>query len=176
MSKNEMTCAMGDADELPIAASATVDLDSLDTNHVLITGGGAGTTISSFGSGTLITKQVRYENAGTIIHHNPPALALGGGVDHTTTANEVASYRADRDGNWTEEGSVAQILALQAAVAALQAQVNALTTRVTALETWKAIGMVGSHDLTWNDPSSQIYSVHEKDGLVTALLLNGNPV
>ena len=99
-------CALGDAPSVSLPAAATVAIapldDSVDTNHVTITGNG---TIASLGPGPLITKQITFvPDAGlTIVLTNSLSLQLLGSVDRTIGTKSFGTYICDGNGNWTEE-------------------------------------------------------------------------
>lgn len=100
-------CAVGDAVSQIIPVAGTVPLappdDSVDTNHVTITGTG---TITSFGVGAPgipVTKTVSYKpSGGPITITNGPTLHLLSGANHTTSNASFAQYQWDGVSAWTE--------------------------------------------------------------------------
>jgi hypothetical protein len=101
------SCAVGDSPTVTLQVAATVALappdDSVDTNHVLISGTG---TISSFGVGAVgvpITKEVHFKpSGGNITVVNGAALVLIGGVNRTVAHDSVGTYHWDGVGKWSE--------------------------------------------------------------------------
>jgi hypothetical protein len=87
--------------------------NSVNANRVIITGSGDitsfgqanGGQVDEDGNPATITKQVTFEpDAGKtiILHHDPVALSLLGGVNRTISVKSFGEYQSDALGNWTE--------------------------------------------------------------------------
>jgi hypothetical protein len=84
--------------EATIASASTVDLGSVNTDRVAVSGT---TTITSFGTRANQIKSVRFADALTLTH-NATSLILLGGAGRTTAAGDVGIYTSDSSGNWRE--------------------------------------------------------------------------
>lgn len=80
------------------AGGGTVDIGSVDSNRILMTGGG---TVTSFGNVPGQFRIVRYASA-LALHHNGTSLFLGPQADRITIANAIGGYVSDHVGNWRE--------------------------------------------------------------------------
>jgi len=90
-------CALGDSEPAPFAVAATVDLSTVDTNNIVITGVGS---ISSFGDVTqLITKRIKFVppsgGSTTITLVNSSVLNLLGKHDRTIAETGWGLYICD---------------------------------------------------------------------------------
>jgi hypothetical protein len=95
-------CAHGEAPAVTLPCGLTVAIaphdDSVDSNAVLIKGGGL---ITSFGDGPRVLKRVMFE-PGVELAHNPPALSLLCCRNRVITTAAVGTYASDGDGHWSE--------------------------------------------------------------------------
>lgn len=79
-----------------IAAAATTDLNSFDTESNQVTGTATITSLGTAPAGFL--REVRFAGACTLTHS--AALLLPGGTNITTAANDVCTFRSLGSGNW----------------------------------------------------------------------------
>jgi hypothetical protein len=82
-----------------LGAGGTVDLGTVSSHNVLISGT---TTITSFGSSALTTYpiyRIKFDNALTLTH-NATSLILQGNTNITTAANDTAMAQYLGSGNW----------------------------------------------------------------------------
>lgn len=79
-----------------IASAATTDLASKEADVIVISGT---TTITSFGAGAGLTKQIIFSGALTLTH-NATTLILPGGANIATLAGDMAIATSDASGNW----------------------------------------------------------------------------
>jgi len=79
-----------------IAAAATTDLNSYDTESNQVTGTATITSLGTAPAGFL--RELRFAGVCTLTHS--AALLLPGGVNITTAANDVCTFRSLGSGNW----------------------------------------------------------------------------
>lgn len=94
-----------------IAAAATTDLNSFDTESNQVTGTATITGLGTAPAGFL--REVRFAGVCTLTHS--ASLLLPGGVNITTAANDVCTFRSLGSGNWI---LVSRVSANAAAIAA----------------------------------------------------------
>lgn len=82
--------------EATIASASTVDLGSVNTERVAISGT---TTITSFGTGARQRKIVRFTGILTLTY-NATSLILPTAASITTAAGDVGIFTSDSSGNW----------------------------------------------------------------------------
>jgi hypothetical protein len=85
-----------------VAAAATLDLNAFDTEAVRVTGTATITSLGTCPAGFL--REVRFAGVCTLTHS--ASLLLPGGVNITTAANDVCTFRSLGSGNWILVGRV----------------------------------------------------------------------
>ncbi len=83
--------------EITMASAATVDLGSVPSGRVTVSGSAG---ILSFGAGKNLTRLLRFAGACTLTH-NATSLILPGSANITTASGDTALATSDALGNWT---------------------------------------------------------------------------
>lgn len=83
--------------EVNVASAATTDLSTSSSNRQLVLGT---TTITSFGTGALLYRMLRFAGSLTLTH-NATSLILPTGSNIVTRAGDTALAVSDSVGNWT---------------------------------------------------------------------------
>jgi hypothetical protein len=95
-----LATAWAQAPPVTVPAAATVDLSAADSNDVEVSGTTG--TITSFGVGVpWVRVRVKFQQTGVIVNT--------AGINRTMTAGDVLSMRADANGNWSVDDTVAQV-------------------------------------------------------------------
>jgi len=80
-----------------LASASTVDLSTVSTRNVIVTGT---TTITAFGTLDAGIERILFFSDSLTITHNATSLICPGDVDISTQANTVVSMRSAGGGNW----------------------------------------------------------------------------
>lgn len=129
------------------ASASTVDLSTVTTNYVNITGT---TTITSFGTESAgIPVLLRFDGALTLTH-NATSLILPGGANITTKAGDIALVVSEGSGNWRVLYSSSSGLSsfLQSGTGASTRDVQAKLRDVVSVKDFGAVGDGATDDAT----------------------------